>query len=116
MLRAAGAALLAGAVVGAVWGTLFPFGVLLLGLIGGLLVGAGAGYVVGESVSIATNRKVGLPLQLMAAGGVIVAYAVRSAIVVSPLHGIGVEDVIRGDALGFLTAIVGVVIAVNRVR
>jgi hypothetical protein len=116
LVRGAAAALLTGAAVGAVWGALFPFGVLLLGIFGGLLVGAGVGYAVGEAVAIATGRKAGLPLQFTAAAGVLVAYVVRSAIVVSPLHGIDLADVIRGDVLGFFALVIGVLFAVNRVR
>src|SRR3972149_2372442 len=52
LLRGAGGAL------GALWAVLLPY---QLALFFGLGVGLGVGYAVGEVVSLATNRKAGLP-------------------------------------------------------
>ena len=51
--------------MGAVWGALLPGGIGFLGL----FLGGGLGYGIGESVSAATNRKAGTPLQVVAAVG-----------------------------------------------
>jgi hypothetical protein len=113
LLRGAGAALVAGAVLGAVWGWFFPFG---LSFFFGLLVGAGLGYAIGESVSIATNRKVGPPLQALAALGVIVAYLVHALVLVSSFKDVEFMDVVRRDQFGYVVVILAAVVAMGRVR
>jgi hypothetical protein len=40
----------------------------------GILIGAGVGYVVGESVATATNRKSGPVLQVVAGAGAVIAF------------------------------------------
>ena len=113
LLRGLAAALAAGAAVGGLWGLLIPFS---SSFFFGLLLGLGLGYAVGEGVSLATNRKVGLPLQVFAAGGVVVAYLVRSAILASAFKHIALIDIVTNDVLGYIVVILGVVIAVGRVR
>ena len=113
LLRGLGAALVSGTVLGVVWGTLLPF---TISFFFGLAVGAGVGYVVGEAVSTATNRKMGLPLQVMAAAGVVLAYLVRSAILASAFRNIAVIDIVTDDVFGYIVVILGVVVAVNRLR
>jgi len=114
LLRGLGAALVSGTVLGVVWGTvLLPFSLLFFF---GLAIGAGVGYVVGEAVSMAANRKIGLPLQVMAAAGVVLAYLVRSAILISAVRHIDVIDIAIDDVFGYIAVILGVVVAVNRLR
>ena len=113
LARGAGAALVAGAALGGLWGVFVPFrGLFLLGLLAGL----GVGYAVGEAVSQATNRKSGPPLQAMAATGVVVAYLVRDAILASAWKGIGIGDIITNDVSGMIALVIGVVVAMGRVR
>lgn len=113
LLRGAGAALVAGAVVGGLWGLLLPFGVSFFF---GLILGLGVGYGVGGAVSAAVNRKVGPPLQVLAAIGVVEAYLVRSAILASRLRHVGFADVVTDDVFGYLVVVLGVVIAIGRLR
>ncbi|OGO50862.1 MAG: hypothetical protein A2148_07870 [Chloroflexi bacterium RBG_16_68_14] len=113
LLRGLAAALAAGAALGAVWGVLLPFGAFFFY---GLLVGLGLGYGVGEAVSAATNRKAGPPLQVIAAIGVVVAYLVRSAILASTLRDVAVRDLLMEDIFGYIVVILGVAVAIGRVR
>jgi hypothetical protein len=106
LLRGLGAALMAGAVLGLLWRLLFPSG---FGFFYGFLVALGLGYVVGESVSLATNRKSGPPLQVVAAAGVVVAYLVRNL-----LSGEGVIP--TNDLFGYIVVGVGVAVAIGRLR
>lgn len=108
MARGLGAALVVGAVAGAIWGVI-PFGFI------GLIVGAGAGYLVGESVSIATNRKVGVQVQVIAGVGVLLAFVVRGAILMS-LRNWEIADILLYDVFGLLALALAVVVAVGRLR
>jgi hypothetical protein len=105
LLRGIAAAAVAGAVLGAVWGWLLPGGFGLFAI----FLGIGLGYGVGEPVSLATNRKFGTPLQIAAAFGVTLAYVVRNLIVVEAI-------LPAGDVSGYITVVVGIVVAVNRLR
>jgi hypothetical protein len=107
--RGSGAALVVGAVAGTIWGVI-PFGLI------GLIVGAGAGFVVGEAVSIATNRKVGVPVQVIAGAGVVLAFAVRGAILASSLRGWEIEDILLRDVFGYVALALAIVVAVGRLR
>ena len=49
-----------------------------------MIAGLAIGYVIGELVSLATNRKAGPPLQAAAVGGVVLAYVVRTALLLAP--------------------------------
>ena len=113
LLRGLAAALVTGAVLGVVWGALLPFGAFFFF---GLLLGLGLGYGVGEAVSVATNRKAGPPLQALAAAGVVVAYLVRSAILASGLRHVAVTDIVTQDLFGYIVVILGVIVAMGRVR
>lgn len=106
LLRGLGAALVAGAALGLLWRLLFPFG---FGFFFGFFVALGLGYAVGESVSLATNRKHGPPLQAVAAAGVVVAYLVRNL-----LSGEGVIP--TNDLFGYVVVGVGVAVAIGRLR
>ena len=109
LARGLGAALAAGGVSGVIWGVI-PFGLL------GLLIGLGAGYVIGEAVSIATNRKVGVPLQVIASAGVLLAFVVRGAILASALRGWEIDDILLRDVFGYVALALGIVVAVGRLR
>ena len=77
---------------------------------GGLLRAAGlvgAGYLVGEAVSIATNRKRGAPFQVIAVVGFVASYAVFELLT----SGLLVRDLYT--IVGF---IIGLALAVGRVR
>ncbi len=113
LLRGTAAALAAGVALGGLWGVLLPFRLFFFL---GLLVGLGLGYGVGEAVSLATNRKVGPPLQALAVAGVVVAFLVRSAIIASPYKGIGILDIVTSDIFGLIAVVIAVVIAMGRLR
>jgi hypothetical protein len=72
--RAQTAALVSGVVVGAIWAFLLPG---FFGFYATIFVGLGLGWAISESVSLATNRKRGLGLQLSAVMGVALAWAVH---------------------------------------
>jgi hypothetical protein len=113
LLRGLASALATGAVLGGIWGVLFPFGAFFFY---GLLLGLGLGYGVGEAVSVAANRKAGPPLQALAATGVVVAYLVRSAILAARLSNEGIVDIITDDLFGYIVVVLGVVVAMGRLR
>ena len=113
LVRAGGAALFAGAVLGAVWGALLPF---TLSFFFGLAIGFGVGYSAGEAVSIAANRKVGPPLQVLAGAAVVIAYLVRSAILASEFRNVALLDIVTSDILGYISVAVGIFVAAGRVR
>jgi hypothetical protein len=108
MARGLGAALVVGAVAGAIWGVI-PFGFI------GLILGGGAGYAVGESVSIATNRKVGVKVQVIAGVGVVLAFVVRGVILMS-LRNWEIGDILLRDMFGLLALGLALVVAMGRLR
>ncbi len=112
-LRAAVAALVTGVVLGGLWGVLIPFRVFF---ILGLLLGLGLGYGVGEAVSLAANRKVGPVLQALAAAGVIVAFLARGVVLSSSFKGVSLADIVTDDVFGLIVVVIGVVVAISRVR
>ncbi len=105
LLRGAAAALATGAGLGAVWGILLP------GRIGffGLLLAALLGYLIAEAVGVATNRKSGTPLQIVAAGGVIAAYLTHNVVT-------GNELLPPDDLFGYIAVIVAGAVAISRLR
>jgi hypothetical protein len=104
LLRAIGAAMVVGAIMGGLWGFVIPNTAGLLSL----AIGAGVGYCVGESVSWATNRKAGTTLQLIAAAGVVVAYFA---------HNIVDNDLFPANEFWNLLGVaVGIVVAAGRLR
>jgi hypothetical protein len=105
VLRAVGAALVAGAALGVAWGALFPGGFGFFAI----FVGIGLGYGVAEPVSLATNRKSGTALQAAAAAGVVLAYFVRNLV--------GRDELLpANDLFGAVIVIVAVIVAANRLR
>ena len=106
LLRGIAGATVAGAALGALWGVLLPGGFAGFFMI---FIGLGLGYGVAESVSLATNRKAGTPLQVAAALGVAIAYIMRNVV-------LGDALLPAGDLLGYVAAVVGIVFAINRLR
>jgi hypothetical protein len=80
--RGLGAAAVAGVLVGWVW-SLVTAGVGL-GLFIGIFIGMGIGWAISEIVSIATNRKRGLALQICVIAGVVIAFFVQEVFVDVP--------------------------------
>ena len=107
ILRAVGAALVVGLAVGAVLGfadSLFPLVFRWLLRAAGLV---GAGYLVGEAVSIATNRKKGTPFQVIAVVGFVAGYAVFELLT---------PDLLVQGLYTLVGFIIGLALAVGRVR
>jgi hypothetical protein len=104
ILRGAAAALVAGAVLGTLWGVLlYDIGFFMI------FLGIGIGYGVAEPVSWATNRKSGPVLQVIAVVGVIVAYFARNIAGGEPL-------IPANDLFGYLVVGIGAITAINRLR
>jgi hypothetical protein len=101
--RAQAAALVSGLGVGAVWAFLLPhfFGLFFI-----VFLGFGLGWAVSESISLATNRKRGLGLQISAVMGVALAFLVREAL----SSGNFVSD------LDLIAAGIGAVFAASRLK
>jgi hypothetical protein len=101
--RAQAAALVSGLGVGAIWAFLLPnfFGLFVI-----IFLGFGLGWAVSESISLATNRKRGLGLQISAVMGVALAFLVHEAL--SP--GNFVTD------LDLIAAIIGAAFAASRLK
>ena len=109
---ASAAAVGLGGVLGVAWA-------VLLNEIGGIfflpgLLAAAVGYLVGEAVSVAANRKRGLGLSLVAASGVVIAYSVSMATTLTRPGGFRFDLVDMVFALLFLA--LAVYISVSRVR
>ena len=113
MLRGLAGAAVSGAALGGLWAVIFPFG---LGFYFGLFLGLGLGYAVGEVVSVAANRKAGPPLQVIAAGGVIIAYLVHDVVLASALRNVSIRDLLTQDSFGYVVVILAIVVAASRVR
>ncbi len=75
--RAQTAALLSGAGAGAIWAFVIPG---FLGFYAIIFIGLGLGWAVSESVSLATNRKRGLGLQVSAVMGVALAFLIHEVL------------------------------------
>jgi hypothetical protein len=105
LARAIAAAVVSGAVLGAVWRVLFPLG---FGFFFGFFVALGLGYAIGESVSLAANRKRGPILQGIAAAGVVVSYLVRNA-----LFGVLIP---ANDLFGYVVVAIAIIVAIGRLR
>ncbi|MBI2860040.1 MAG: hypothetical protein HYX91_00860 [Chloroflexi bacterium] len=105
-LKGAGASAVAGAVSGFLWwliAGIMPFFFL------NLLLGAGAGYVTGEAVSLATNRKRGPALAVIASLGVVASYLVSIWLP-------GLFFFRLFNIFGLLAVAIGIFVSVNRLR
>ena len=95
----------AGAALGLAWGLLLPgnYGFFTV------IIGGGVGYGVGESVSLATNRKLAPVLQITAALGVLLAFVIRNLLWTSAV-------LVVDDLFGYIAVVVGVIVAMGRLR
>lgn len=109
MLRAAGGAVTAGIVIGVAW----AFFNIVTYFFYGVLAGIGIGYVIGEIVSLATNRRSGPPLQAMAVASVVLAYIVRVLVLLATDW--NMADV-RSDGFGIVVVLLAAFIAAGRLR
>jgi hypothetical protein len=105
LLRGIGAAVAAGAALGTVWGLALPgdYGFFTV------IIGAGVGYVIGEAVSLATNRKLAPVLQITAGAGVLLAFVIRNVFWVGAL-------LVADDLFGYIALVIGIVVAAGRLR
>jgi hypothetical protein len=113
-VRGIAAALFVGVATGVAWWFFnreFFYGGLFLRL----LFGLGIGLAAGEAVAWATNRRAGRPLQFIAIGGVILAYAVRAWLLVS-VDNWTFEVFRQFDEWAVVAAGVGAFVAWQRVR
>jgi hypothetical protein len=111
VVRAAAAAVVGGAAMGVGW---WAFNYLTYQFYFGILTGLMLGFLIGELVAVACNRRAGPPLQAIAVAGVIIAYAVRMALVFT-LDGWILED-LRYDAEGLIATVLGCFIAASRLK
>jgi hypothetical protein len=111
-VRAVLASLAVGAVTGVAW---WFFNFITYGWIFALILGAGMGYAIGEAVAVATNRRAGPPLQIIAAGGAVVAYAVRLSMLVI-IDGWTLAELRGFEFFALLVVVLAGWIAMQRVR
>jgi hypothetical protein len=106
--RAVGAALVLGAVIGAVWGVLFPhgFGFGIFDLFIAAIIGSPVGYLFADVLDRATNRKRGPVMQGIAVGGLVFAWIA---------HGV-VGGALQGDLFGLVLVAVACMSAIGRLR
>jgi len=104
-VRAIAAGLAAAAVLGAIWPFIPLSGFLLF------FIALVIGYLIGEAVSLAVNRKRGPGLQIIAGISVIVSYVVRSLIELPHnfLHTFA-------DVYGLIALVLGIIVAVGLLR
>ena len=104
--RAIGAGSLTALALGAIW-PFIPWGGFLL-----FLLAMGIGYAIGEVVSLATNRKRGPGLQAIAGGCMLLSYIVRS-LLETPYLSFSSRFL---DVYGLIALVLGIVVAVGRLR
>jgi hypothetical protein len=105
-MRAIAAGLATAAVVGAIW-PFVPLGGFFL-----FFIALVVGYIIGEAVSLAANRKRGPGLQIIAGVSVAVSYVVRSLIEAPPqrfLHTFA-------DVYGLIALVLGIIVAIGLLR
>ncbi|MGE0134614.1 MAG: hypothetical protein AB7L91_10945 [Dehalococcoidia bacterium] len=110
-LRAAGAAVGVGVVVGIIGGLLLPptARVPLFGLFLALFAGSGIGSLMAEAITRATRGKRGTSVQSIALGGVVVGAAVRLAVS-------GQFDLVAQDLIGLFAFGIAAAVAWGRLR
>jgi hypothetical protein len=97
--RAQMAALVSGLLVGTAWALLIP---AFFGFYAILFIGFGVGWAISESISLATNRRRGLGLQISAVMGVALAFLMREFL--SPGGFITDLDIIAAGIAAFFAA------------
>ena len=105
-IRAIAAGLATATALGAIW-PYIPFGGFFLFFIALVI-----GYLIGEAISLAVNRKRGRGLQVVAGISVVVSYSVRSIIEASGhnfLHTFA-------DIYGIIALVIGIIVAVALLR
>ena len=109
LARGFAAAVVAGLVVGTVWGFALPG--RSTGFLGFFVIflAMGIGYAIGESVAMATNRKRSVALQACAVFGVILAYLVHNAVSGNALLQVG-------DLWGYLATMGAAFFAAQRLQ
>lgn len=107
-VRAAAAALVAGALVGVLWGLVLPPRGGFVTIFS-LFAGAFVGWVIGEAIGRAANRKRGMGLAGLAVAGVVVAYLIRNLVA-------GADVLPANDAGGWVLAIFAAVMAAYSLR
>lgn len=117
-LQAAGTALGLGLVLGLGWTLLRGFPVF--GFYLSFIIALAIGYVMGEAVSLAANRKRGRGLQVVAAFGVLLSYLVSrmpllALVAVPSLAAAGIMRALL-DPFGLLAVAVGIYLAASRIR
>jgi hypothetical protein len=114
-VRGVVASLVIGTAAGLGWWFFYSL-TFALGWISLIAVGLGLGYVVGEGVAFATNRRAGPPLQIIAVCGVILAYLVRMTLLIT-VDDQGLAD-LRGpiETFGLLALVVACWFAAQRLR
>jgi hypothetical protein len=105
-IRAIAAGLATAVVLGAIW-PFIPLGGFFLFFIALVI-----GYVIGEAVSLAVNRKRGPGLQIIVGISVVVSYVVRSLIEASDL---GLFNAFV-TVYGLIALILGIIVAVGLLR
>jgi len=105
-IRAIAAGLATAAVAGAIW-KFIPLGGFFL-----FFIALVVGYVIGEAVSLAANRKRGPGLQIIAGISVVVSYTVRS-LIEAPQQGFLHTF---ADVYGLIALILGIIISVGLLR
>jgi hypothetical protein len=105
-VRAIAAGLATAAVLGAIW-PFIPLGGFFLFFIALVI-----GYVVGEGISLAVNRKRGPGLQIIAGISVVVSYVIRS-LIETPQQGF---LHIFADVYGLIALILAIIVAAGLLR
>lgn len=110
-LKAIGVAVGAGIIIGLVWGLIELF---IPWYFFSLLLAGGAGFGIGEVISRAVNRKKSTGLSIIGGLAVLLAFGIAYAVELNRFGYVDLTWVRVGYS--FLTAGVGVFIAVNRLR
>ena len=109
-VMAIGAALVGGIAVGIAWAFFNVITYIFFGVLAALAIG----FAVGELVSLASKRRAGPPLQAIAIGGVVIAYAVRVAMLFVLDDWVFAD--LREDVFGIIVAGVAGFFAAGRLR
>lgn len=110
MVRAVGAAVVAGIALGVAWWIANMLTFIFFGFIVGLVLGS----AMAGAILYATNRRAGPPLQAAAVGGIVIAYAVRVGLLFALDNWQFVD--LRTDIIGLLAAGIAAFVAIGRLR